>query len=110
VAYDLLTQRLTAESPGWISTVVLAETAWVLRRVYGHSSDGVLEMIDGLLATSVLVLESEDAVNDAVSDARQYGASFADVLIAGLARRVGCSTTLTFDRRAARLPGFELAS
>jgi len=34
--------------------------------------------------------------------------SFADAVIAALGARMGCSCTLTFDRKALRLPGFEL--
>ena len=34
--------------------------------------------------------------------------SFAHALIAALATRAGCQCTLTFDKRALRLPGFEL--
>jgi predicted nucleic-acid-binding protein len=34
--------------------------------------------------------------------------SFADAVIAALGARMGCSCTLTFDRKALPLPGFEL--
>ncbi len=32
--------------------------------------------------------------------------SFADALIAALGVKAGCSATITFDRRALRIPGF----
>ncbi|HEY9568643.1 MAG TPA: hypothetical protein VIR38_11170 [Thalassobaculum sp.] len=35
-------------------------------------------------------------------------AGFADALIAAVGARAGCVTTVTFDRRASRLPGFTL--
>ena len=35
--------------------------------------------------------------------------AFVDALIAALGRSAGCSCTLTFDRRALRLAGFEVA-
>jgi predicted nucleic-acid-binding protein len=34
--------------------------------------------------------------------------SFADAVIAAVGAKRGCSKTLTFDRKALRLPGFEL--
>jgi predicted nucleic-acid-binding protein len=34
--------------------------------------------------------------------------SFADALIGALGVKAGCSSTLTFDRKALRLPDFEL--
>jgi len=39
---------------------------------------------------------------------KQGRGSFADALIAELGARVGCTRTLTFDRKASRLPDFEL--
>ena len=36
--------------------------------------------------------------------------TFADALIAALGARAGCSATVTFDRKALWLPGFELLS
>ena len=35
--------------------------------------------------------------------------AFADALIGALGAKAGCSRTVTFDRKAARLPGFVLA-
>jgi predicted nucleic-acid-binding protein len=37
---------------------------------------------------------------------RQGHGSFADALIGALGHRAGCSVTVTFDRKASRLPGF----
>jgi predicted nucleic-acid-binding protein len=34
--------------------------------------------------------------------------SFADALIAELGAKAGCTHTLTFDKKAIRLPGFKL--
>ena len=34
--------------------------------------------------------------------------SFADCVIAALGARAGCSSTVTFDHKALRLPGFRL--
>ena len=34
--------------------------------------------------------------------------SFADALVGAINNQAGCSQTLTFDRKALRLPGFEL--
>jgi predicted nucleic-acid-binding protein len=109
-AQAVLTQQLSAESPGWISTVVLAETVWVLRRRFGYSRDDVVDVIDSLLSTDVLVLEAENAVNDAIADTRLLGVDFTDAFIASIGRRAGCDFTLTFDKGASRLPDFKLAT
>jgi predicted nucleic-acid-binding protein len=58
----------------------------------------------------VLVVESEQEIFTATVALREGRGSFADALIAALGARAGCSATVTFDRRALRLPGFELLS
>jgi predicted nucleic-acid-binding protein len=61
-----------------------------------------------MLQTDVLIVENEQEVFTAMIVLKQEQGSFADAVIAALAARVGCSSTLTFDRKALRLPGFEL--
>ena len=61
-----------------------------------------------MLQTDVLVVENEREVFTAMIALKEGQGSFADAIIAALGARVGCSSTLTFDRKALRLPGFEL--
>jgi hypothetical protein len=56
----------------------------------------------------VLVVENEQEVFTAVIALKDGQGSFADAVIAATGARMGCSCTLTFDRNALRLPGFEL--
>jgi predicted nucleic acid-binding protein len=51
------------------------------------------------------VLALADDVRGGEEEGRRQ---FADALIAALGARAGCARTLTFDRNALRLPGFEL--
>jgi predicted nucleic-acid-binding protein len=39
---------------------------------------------------------------------KEGSGSFADALIGALGAKAGCTRTLTFDKSALRLPGFEL--
>ena len=110
IAHAIITRRLTREQPGWISAVVLIETIWVLRRTYRYPAEAVLGAVRLLLNASTLAVEAEREVNDALSDAQRLNVDFADALIAALAHRAGCAVTLTFDTRAARIPGFQLAT
>jgi len=57
----------------------------------------------------VLVVENEQEVFVAMVALKRGRGSFADAMVAALGTRAGCSRTLTFDRKAARLSGFELA-
>lgn len=99
-ATRLIEKELTERDPGYISIVVLVETCWVLKRLYGASPDEVRTTVRGLLDARQLKVENRLAVARAV--AASVGDDFADALISELAREAGCARTVTFDRRAAK--------
>jgi len=105
--------RRTLESfnerePGFISLVTLAETVWVLDNVYRLPTSKLLDLVEGLLQAESLVVQNADEVYKAVRTVQAGAGKFADALIAELGQWAGCTATLTFDRRAARLPGMAL--
>ena len=102
-------ERLTLENPGFISVVAMAETVWVLARTYGVADQDIAATIERLLQADVLVIENEQQVFAATVVLKENRGSFADALIAAPGVKAGCSSTLTFDRRALRLPGFKAA-
>ena len=108
-ATEIIERRLTEENPGFISVVAMVETVWVLDRAYGLSDQEVAAAIERTLQVDVLRVESEQEVFAAMVALREGNGSFADALIAALGTRAGCGRTLTFDHKALRLPGFELA-
>ena len=101
-------ENFAIASPGYISVVVLAETAWTLRRTYRFSADEVAAAIVGLLQSATLVVQEEQAVIEALHACREGRGTFADALIGALATKAGCERVLTFDRRSLRLPAYEL--
>lgn len=107
IANDIMLRRLSPETPGFITLVALAETVWVLERTYGYPRSSIVSVVEQMLATDNLVVEREEDVERALAGVGETPASFTDALIGALAAGAGCSVTLTFDRRAARLPGFE---
>jgi len=109
IAADLIERRLTKSDPGFISIVAMTETASVLERVYGLSGAEIARAIERTLQTDVLVVESEQEIFTATVALREGRCSFADALIAALGARAGCSATVTFDRKALPLAGFELS-
>ena len=105
-ATALIERQLTEEAPGFVSLVAMAETSWVLERVY-HLADGdIAAAIERMLQTDVLVIESEQEVFTAMIALKEGRGSFADALIGALGAKAGCSHTVTFDQKALRLPGF----
>lgn len=97
--------------PAYVSLVVIVETTWVLQKSYGYSRGQVADMLDALLESPDLVIESAATVRQAASWSRQPKVGLIDALVALLAGNQGCVTTFTFDRDAAkRIPGMELLS
>jgi len=107
-ATDFLERRLTANNPGFISVVTVAEIVWVLDRAYRLTSREIAAIVERLLQVEVLTIEHEQEVFTAMVALKQGRGSFPDALIAELGARAGCTRTLTFDRKAARISGFEI--
>lgn len=104
-----IVERLTEEHPGFISLVVMIETVWVLDRVYGLSGNAIGLAMEKLLQADTLVIQNEQEVFIAVIALKAGAGSFSDALIGALGEWAGCAATLTFDRKATRLTGFQPA-
>jgi predicted nucleic-acid-binding protein len=102
-------ERLTESSQGFISVIVMAELAWVLERAYGLNNVEIAGSIERMLQAGPLRIEREQEVFSAMIALKDGRGSFADALIGALGVRAGCKHTLTFDRKASRLPGFAVA-
>ena len=107
-ARDFIRDRCTPEDPGYISNIVLAEVAWILSRGYGYSRNDIADAIERVMETAQLQIESSTDVAAALVDYRRGPAGFTDCLIGHLHRTAECTHTITFDRKAAKLTGFEL--
>ena len=105
-ATELIERGLTEQDPGFVSVVAMAETAWVLERVYGRTAEEIAAVIERMLEVEVLVVESEQEVFTAMIAVKEGRGSFADALIGALGARAGCSHTVTFDQKALRLTAF----
>ncbi len=103
-----LFESLTPEEPGFVSTVALIETVWVLRSFYDVSRDRLQPIIDTLLRTRGVVVERSDLVWMALSAHSRGNADFADYLIERHAHAAGCEYTLTFDRDGVNTAGMKL--
>lgn len=107
-ATALIEQRCTPDSPGWISVIVICELAWVLRRVYSATREDIAAILETLLTSNELKVETADLVWQGLRMFRKGSADMADHLI-GLSNGChGASRTFTFDQRAALDPNFHL--
>jgi predicted nucleic-acid-binding protein len=105
-AARLIETHCTADQPGFIDRVALCEFVWVLSSGYGYGRSKIADLIRSLLASRDIVLEDAESARAAVGVYESSRADFADALIGHANRAHGCDATATFDRVAARLPGF----
>ena len=104
----IMEHRLSGANPGYVTLVVLVELTWVLERSYQQSQQEIADVLYAMLSNEVFAIQNELQVHIAYMTVRQGRGTFADALVAALGTWAGCTTTLTFDRKASRLPGFEL--
>lgn len=109
-ARAFLRDHCSSERPGLVSNVVLAEVSWTLARGYECSRKQIADAIEQILETAQLQVESSANVIAALNAFRTGSADFSDCLIDQVNRSAGCQYTVTFDRKAARMPGFKLLS
>ena len=108
-AQKLIRREIAAGRPVFVSLLVLLETEWVLRSRYDVSKVEVIATISALLNSVDVDIEDEPAVEEALFLWKDHAVGFADCLIGARNRRLGCSATMTFDAKAARIPGFAAA-
>ena len=93
----------------WVSTLVLAEAAWVLDAVYGLGHGEIATVVEMLLTHEQLSLQDADVVALALDRYRAAPAlGFTDCFVLELARKAGHLPLGTFERRLSRLDGTEL--
>ena len=107
-ATRLMEKTLTTEEPGFVSLVTMCEVAWVLAECYGADRKRIRAVLQGLLETRQIAVDSAELVWRALRTWEASGADFSDALIGEVALAAGAKKVLTFDRAAARLPAFAL--
>lgn len=108
-ARRLIRHEASKGDPVLISQLVLLECEWVLRSRYGLAKDEILGAFSGLLESTEVRVEDEACVEEALYVWKDSGAEFADCLIGAKYRALGCDSTISFDAKAAKVPGFRLA-
>ena len=107
-ATRLFEKTLTTESPGFITLVTLCEVAWVLAGPYKADRERIRSVIEGLLGTRQIEVESAELVWKALRAWAGSPAGFSDALIGEVCVARGAATVMTFDKAAAKLEAFEL--
>ena len=108
-ATHLIESRCTPEDPAFISSLVLAELAWVLRGPYGYQRSQIAGALRQILRTVEFAFEEPAVAWAALAEFESGSAGFADYWIGHHNHARGCARTYTFDVKAARGAHFELA-
>lgn len=103
-----LLSSLSVPEPGFISSVTLAESVWVLERFYRKPKHEVVHFLRGLLESQQLVVENHDSVAQALRKFDGSNVDFSDCLIERLGHSAGCTRTMTFDVNASKMSGMVL--
>jgi predicted nucleic-acid-binding protein len=92
----------------WVSTVVIAESSWVLGSVYGLDDQQLATVLEMLLSHEHFSLQDPEVISAALEHFRAGAApGFTDCLILEIARKAGHLPVGTFDKRLGKLEGAE---
>ena len=108
-ASEIIEKQLSKEQQGFISSVVLVELVWTLRRAYQMELLDIMGIIQGLINAQDLQLEHREEVWKAHQLVCAQGLDFADALLGTIHRNHGCDFTLTFDKKASKSEYFQAA-
>lgn len=100
-------RTMLAREQVFVSTTVLLEAEWVLRKMYSLDARRIPDAIEAFTSLPQVHLEHPERVVLALERVRQ-GIDFADALHQAAAAEAGCDAFVTFDRalvkRGAALP------
>ncbi len=106
-ANQIFDRQLSEQTPGFISLATMLEIVWVLRSLLKQNPFQIASHLENLLVADSLEVQNEQQVFEAVFALKRGTGEFEDALIGALNAWAGCSHTVTFDRKAARLPHFQ---
>lgn len=107
LANRIFEREISVSVPGFINLGVVLETVWVLRSAAKQTPAQIAAYLEHLLTTESLEIQNEQQVFEAAFALKRRTGEFEDALIGALNSWSGCTYTLTFDRKAARLPYFK---
>lgn len=102
--------RLVDDAPQalFVNPLVLTEAVWVLEGPYGEPPARARGAVLGLLDTPSFLVPAQLAIAEWRDWLASSHRGIFDVTIARTNQASGCTKTLTFDRKAARIEGMEL--
>ena len=104
-AATFIEAELSATHRGFVSAVTICEIVWVLRSRHGFAYPSQVAVIQLLLDAAQVVVEHRESVAAALESKH---VDIADAIIHYIGANHGCNTTMTLDKKFARLNGVTL--
>lgn len=103
-AANFLENECSQKSPAFVSGIVLCELVWVLESAYDYSRHQISDVIEHILRTKQFHIHEPDILWRALKGYKDTKADFSDHYIIHLNHEYGCDYTVTFDKKAGKLP------
>ena len=103
---DFIDREISEADPGFINLATVLEIVWVLRSAFQRTPAQIASHLEHLLAVESFQVQNEQQVFEAAYALKHGIGEFEDALIGALNAWLGCSYTVTFDKRAAKLARF----
>ena len=103
-----MVERLVAAGGCLVNPIVLTEFVWTLDRAYKLKRHVIADHLDRILQASEFSVPFLDEASAVVDRYRTGPADFSDYFLSEINRTLGCTTTVTFDRDAAKDRDFTL--
>ena len=94
---------LTQQNLGYINVIVLVETLWVLESCYTVNKTGLINVLKKLVTTKQFLIQNIEVVIQAILTYETHLIDYADALLGHINNFAQCSSTYTFDQKAAKL-------
>ena len=101
-------ESLDENRKGFISVIAMIELTWELDSRYKHSNEEIIAVIEKLLNAPMLEIQFGSLWRKIVSDPNNKDKDLSDLVIVELGQQMGCSETVTFDKKASEITGAKL--
>jgi predicted nucleic-acid-binding protein len=91
-----------------VPMIVLIEVIWVLESVYKTERNELINLLSELILMPIFKFENLNAIQKFVPEALSSKYNLSDLLIAQTASLHGCTTVITFDKKASKQKLFSI--
>lgn len=106
IAENLIETALNQKKLLHLNLVILCEVVWVLNYHYKLKREEINTFLGMLLHAEQIEVENRQLALNAFQEYQNSQADFADCIIGLMNDFLGCTTTYTFDKKAAKLVSF----